>query len=43
MHRQVSRGEHADIMLGLWACGVNGDTRRSELHDLYLHYGSKTI
>jgi hypothetical protein len=37
------RGEHADIMLRLWAYGVNGDTRRSELHDLYLHYGSKTI
>ena len=27
----------------LWLTGVNGDTRRSELHDLYLHYGSKTI
>src|SRR5262245_28621074 len=37
------RGEHADIMLRLWAYGVNGDTRRSELNDLYLHYGSKTI
>jgi hypothetical protein len=37
------RGEHADIMLRLWAYGVNGDTRRSEVHDLYLHYGSKTI
>jgi hypothetical protein len=37
------RGEHADIMLRLWAYGVDGDTRRSEVHDLYLRYGSKTI
>jgi hypothetical protein len=37
------RGEHADIMLKLWAYGVNGGTRRSEVYDLYLRYGSKTI
>jgi hypothetical protein len=37
------RGEHADIMLRLWAYGVNGDSQRREMHDLYLHYGSKTI
>src|SRR5262245_61106737 len=36
------RGEHADIMLRLWAYGVNGDPRRSELNDLYLHSASKT-
>jgi hypothetical protein len=37
------RGEHADIMLRLWVYGVNGETRRSEMYDLYLHYGMKTI
>jgi hypothetical protein len=36
-------GEHADIMLRLWAYGVNGDTQRREVYDLYLQYGSKTI
>src|SRR5262245_60472979 len=36
-------GEHAHIMLRLWAYGENGDTQRREVYDLYLQYGSKTI
>ena len=36
-------GEHADIMLRLWAYGVNSETRRSEVYDLYLQYGPKAI
>jgi len=35
--------DQADILLKLWVYGANGDNNRSELHSLYLRYGSERI
>jgi hypothetical protein len=35
--------EQAEILLKLWVHGANGDSQRSEMLDLYLQHGAKTV